>query len=144
MSSLYSPRWHRVAALRPQLAAQLRVRRHRVRGECWWVLMPEQGGRSVRLNAPAWALAGRLDGRCSVQQLWDSLLAQPGEPATQDEVLDMLTQLHEAALLQSDRAADIEGLLRQRERLAAPRHSHRRKHFQKCAAARAGSAPKSR
>ncbi len=123
MSSLYSPRWHRVAALRPQLAPQLRVRRQRVRGECWWVLMPEQGGRSVRLNAPAWALAGRLDGRCSVQQLWDDLLARPGEPATQDEVVDMLTQLHEAALLQSDRAADIEGLLRQREHLDAPRRS---------------------
>lgn len=123
MSSLYSPRWHRVAGLRPQLTPQLRVRRQQVRGERWWVLMPAQGGRSVRLNATAWALAGRLDGQRSVQQLWDGLLAQPGEPATQDEVIDMLTQLHEAALLQSDRAADFEGLLRQREQLAAPQRS---------------------
>ena len=123
MSSLYSPRWHRVAGLRPQLTAQLRVRRQAVRGERWWVLMAAQGGRSVRLNATAWALAGRLDGQHSVQQLWDALLAQPGEPATQDEVIDLLTQLHEAALLQSGRAADYEALLRQREQLAAPQRS---------------------
>jgi putative peptide zinc metalloprotease protein len=123
MSSLYSPRWHRVAGLRPQLAPQLRVRRQRVRGDRWWVLMAAQGGRSVRLSATAWALAGRLDGRHSLQQLWDGMLAQPGDPATQDEVIDMLTQLHDAALLQADRAADFDALLRQREHVAAPQRS---------------------
>lgn len=123
MSSLYSPRWHRVAALRPQLAPQLRLRRQQVRGERWWLLLAAQGGRSVRLNATAWSLAGRLDGQRSVQQLWDALLTQPGEPPTQDEVIDLLTQLHEAALLLPDRAADFEQLLRQRERLAAPQRS---------------------
>ena len=123
MSSLYSPRWHRIAGLRPQLAPQLRVRRQQVRGERWWLLLAAQGGRSVRLNATAWALAGRLDGQRTVQQLWDGLLAQPGEPATQDEIIDMLTQLHEAALLQFDRAADFDLLLPHRERLAAPQRS---------------------
>lgn len=123
MSTLYSARWHRVAGLRPRLAATVRVRRQPLRGERWIVLADATGGRSVRLNATAYRIAGRLDGRVTVQQLWDRQLAQPGEPATQDEIIDMLAQLRESALVQFDRAADFDLLLPHLERLAAPRRA---------------------
>ena len=62
MSTLHSPRWHRVAALKPRLAPSLRVRRQHVRG--WtWIVLSGGSGRSVRLERAAWALAGRFDGR---------------------------------------------------------------------------------
>ena len=62
MTTLFSSRWHRVAALRPKLAPQARVRRQQVRGETWIVLGLPDGGRDVRLNDAAWRLAGRMDG----------------------------------------------------------------------------------
>ena len=120
MSSLYSPRWHRVCSLRPRLVQDLRVRRQALRGERWMLLSGAAGGRSVRLNGTAYALAGRLDGRRTVQQLWDWQLGQAGDPPTQDEFIELLAQLREASLVQLDQAADFELLLPHLEQLAAP------------------------
>lgn len=112
MSSLFSARWHRVAALRPRLPASLRVRRLWLRGEAWWVLADPASGRSVRLNDAAYAVAARLDGRATMAALWDWQLARPvHDAATQDELIDLLAQLREAGLVQFDRAADFDRLL---------------------------------
>ena len=115
MSTLHSPRWHRVAGLRPCLSAQLQVRRQQLRGERWMVLHDTVTGRSVRLDARAYALVARLDGQHRVQQLWDWQLAQPADPVTQDELIALLAQLHEAGIAGFDRRADFELLLPQRE-----------------------------
>lgn len=109
MTSLQSPRWYRVAGLRPTLAAQLLVSRQRTRGETWF-LLAERGAsaRSVRLNAAAWAIAGRFDGVHTLQQIWDHLSAQPDtDPPSQDELIELLVQLRDAALIGFDRPADI-------------------------------------
>ena len=120
MSALYSPRWYRVAGLKPRLSPELLVRRQRLRGETWMLLADAATGRSVRLNAAAYALAGRLDGRCTLQQAWDAQLQRPGEAASQDETLDLLAQLREAGLLQFDRAADFDTLLPHLDRIERP------------------------
>ncbi len=120
MSALYSPRWYRVAGLKPRLAAGLRIYRQRLRGEIWMLLADPASGRSVRLNTAAYALAGRLDGRCTLQQAWDAQLKRPHEAATQDETLDLLAQLREASLLQLDRPADFDTLLPHLERIERP------------------------
>ena len=121
MSTLHSPRWHRVAELRPRLSPLLQLRRQRLRGERWMLLADPAGGRSVRLNASAYALAAHLDGQRSLQQLWDWQLAQPGDPATQDEIIGMLAQLREAALVQLEATADFDRLLPHLQQVAAPR-----------------------
>jgi putative peptide zinc metalloprotease protein len=121
VTSLYSSRWHRVAGLRPRLAAQVRVRRQQVRGERWVLLADPLGGRSVRLNAAGYAFAGRLDGQYTVQQLWDWQLAQHADPASQDEIIDLLAQLREAALVQFDRPADFDVLLPHLDQVARPK-----------------------
>ena len=121
MTALYSPRWHRVAGLKPRLAPQVRLRRQRLRGDVWYVLADPAGGRSVRLNAPAYAIAGRLDGRRTVQQVWEASFARPGEPPGQDELIDLLAQLREAALVEFDRAADYALLLPHLDSVARPR-----------------------
>lgn len=121
MSSLYSTRWHRVADLQPRLSPQLRVTRQHFRGERWMLLDNPARHRSLRLNSAAYAVAGRLDGRRSLQQLFEWQLAQPGDPATQDEIIDMLAQLREAELVQIDRTADFEQLLPHLERTSSAR-----------------------
>ena len=107
MTAVYSPRWHRVAHLKPRLTAQLQLRRQRLRGQTWYLLGERAGGRSVRLNAAAYAIAGRFDGERTVQQLWDALLAGRDDPPTQDEIIELLAQLRDAALVQFDRPADL-------------------------------------
>lgn len=102
------------------LAKDLRVRRQGLRGERWVLLSAPAGGRSVRLNRTAYALAGRFDGRRTVQQLWDWQLSQAGDPPTQDEVIELIAQLHEASLVQLDQTADFELLLPHIEQVVKP------------------------
>ncbi|MDO9072780.1 MAG: hypothetical protein Q7U73_05910 [Rubrivivax sp.] len=117
--NLHSSLWHRVAGLKPRLVPQLRVRRQQVRGQTWIVLGGAGGGRSVRMDRQAWTLAARLDGRCTLQQLWDRQLAA-GDPPTQDELIELLAQLREAALLQFERGADFDRLLPHLDRTDRP------------------------
>lgn len=106
-ATLHSQRWHRVADLRPCLLPTLRLRRQRLRGEHWVLLSEPAGPRSVRLNAAGHGFAARLDGQHTLQQLWDALLAQDADPATQDELIDVLARLREAGLLQGARRMDF-------------------------------------
>lgn len=89
----------------------MQVARQHFRGERWMLLHQPARSRSIRLNAAAYAIAGRLDGQRSLQQLFDWQLAHSSDPATQDEIIDMLAQLREAELVQVDRSADFERLL---------------------------------
>lgn len=102
--SLFSPHWHRVAHLRPRLRAHVRVQRQRIRDQDWYLVHDPAGSRQLRLNAAAYNMVGRCDGRFTVQQVWDALAAADGAAApTQDEVIGILTQLDEAELLSIDR-----------------------------------------
>lgn len=120
MSAVHSPRWYRVASLKPRLSTQLGLQRQRVRGETWYVLSDPVVGRSVRLNAAAYAIAGRLDGQRTVQQVWDRSLQHGADAATQDEVIEILAQLREGQMVQFDRAADFDVLLPHLDRVARP------------------------
>lgn len=99
MTALLSERWYRLAEHRPALSPQATVRRQRVRGQRWFVYGGIAGRRPLRLNASAHSLAARLDGRRSVQELWELACAGEGEPPTQDEFIAVLAQLREAGLV---------------------------------------------
>lgn len=111
----FSTSWFKVAELRPQLRAHARVHRHRYRGEIYHVVDDGASGKSHRLSRAAWMLVGRMDGRRSVDALWQELVAELDEDApTQDDVIQILSQLHAADLLQSDAPPDtVEALERQ-------------------------------
>jgi len=103
-----SPLWYRVADLRPRLAPQLRVRRHRYGPDAWYVLEDRLTERSHRLSLPAYLFAGRLDGRRTVDELWRELAAQLGPDApSQEDIIQLLAQLYAADLLRSDRPIDV-------------------------------------
>jgi len=112
-----SPSWYRVAALRPRLRSHARVHRHEYRGRRWYVLQDRISRRSHRLNPPAHYLVGLMDGRRTLQELWDAAVQRFGDDApTQDEVIQLLGQLHAADLVQSEGAPDVEELLRRARR----------------------------
>lgn len=108
---LLSEHWFRVADLRPLLRTGVALERVRYRGQPWMVLTSADGSRRLRLNAAAYALVGRCDGRLSVQALWDLLLRERQDDApTQDELISQLLQLVRDGFIGFDTEPDF-GLL---------------------------------
>ncbi|MBW8844932.1 MAG: hypothetical protein JF607_08185 [Burkholderiales bacterium] len=104
---LQSSSWYRVAALRPRLLARARLHRHRYRGELWYLLQDPASGKVHRFRPAARLMLAAMDGRRSVQELWQLAQRRLGDDApTQDEVLQLLGQLHGADLLQTDVSPD--------------------------------------
>lgn len=109
--SLFSSSWHSVADLRPRLLPQARIERHVYRGQVWFVIQDPSGGRYHRLSPAAHALVRRMDGSQTVQALWEAAnTSGQGDACTQNEVVDLLTQLHAADLLQTDTRPDSAAL----------------------------------
>lgn len=115
--SLFSPRWHRVAGLRPQLRAHAELRLHVQRDTPFHVLRDLTNDNALRLNTAAHAFVGRCDGKATVQQIWNAVLAaHPEQAMTQGEVIDLLVGLHGRSLMQFDVTPDVENLFHAQDR----------------------------
>lgn len=109
--SLFSSSWHSVADLRPRLVPQSRIHRHVYRGQVWYVVQDQTGGRYHRLSLAAYSLLLGMDGTQTVQQLWEKAnQSGNGDACTQNEIVDLLVQLHAADLLQADTNPDSAAL----------------------------------
>jgi putative peptide zinc metalloprotease protein len=116
---LLSPSWYRVAELRPRLRSHARIHRHEYRGERWYVLEDRISRRSHRLNPVAYFLVGLMDGRRTVQEIWDGAVTRFGDDApTQEDMIRLLGQLHLADAIQCDVTPDVDELLRRSQRLS--------------------------
>jgi len=112
-TDLHSPSWYRVAELRPRLRSHVRIHRHHYRGELWYVLEDRVSRRMHRFNPVAYYAIGLMDGRRTVDEIWDSATTRFGDDApTQDEMIRLLGQLHSADVLQSEVTPDVAELLR--------------------------------
>ena len=109
--SLFSPLWYRISALHPQMRPDIRVRRQQYRDQCWHLLTGTASGRMYRINDKAYQFVGRCDGRHSVHEIWEVLLAELGDDApTQDEVIAVLNQLDLQGLLTYEVVPDAAAL----------------------------------
>ena len=119
--SIFSSSWHSVAELKPRLISQARVYRHVYRGQVWYVVQDQTGGRYHRLSPEAYTLIKGMDGTKTVQVLWELANTQgEGDACTQNEIVDLLVQMHAAELLQVDSAPDSVALFQRynKKRLA--------------------------
>jgi putative peptide zinc metalloprotease protein len=117
--ALFSPSWYRVARLKPRLRGHTRVYRHQYRGELWYVLQDHAKGRYYRFSPDTYEVVGRMDGKLTVQELWERSSEQLGdEGLTQDEVVRLLGQLHASDVLVCDVPPDTEELLRRAQTTA--------------------------
>ncbi|MCH7944738.1 MAG: hypothetical protein IIC73_01800 [Armatimonadetes bacterium] len=115
--SLFSPSWYRVAELMPRLRRHVEIHRHDYRGQVWFILQDHASGRSHRLWPATYRLVGLMDGKRTVQELWDITNAQAGDEApSQDEVIRLLGQLHAADALICDVPPDSLELFRRFQR----------------------------
>ena len=114
---LLSPAWYRVQALRPKLLARVRLHRHRYRGQLWYLLQDPASGRVHRFTPAARLVIAAMDGHRTVQALWTLANRHLGEHApTQDEMIQLLGQLHASDLLQADVTPDVAELFDRGER----------------------------
>lgn len=117
VTALYSNSWHRVSKLRPRLRSHVNIHRHVYRGEIWYVMQDQSNGEFHRYTPEANLLISLMDGRRSVQQIWDIACAQlPDDAMPQDEVIRLMAQLHRADVLLTDRAPDVRDLVERRRR----------------------------
>ena len=115
--ALFSPSWYRVAQIKPQIRAHARFQRHFYRGQLWYVLQDPGTGRCHRLTPAAYHLIGLMDGRRSINQIWEAALNELGDDGpTQDETIRLLSLLHFADVLRCDVSPDTLELLRRRRR----------------------------
>jgi putative peptide zinc metalloprotease protein len=106
--SLFSPSWYRVAPLKLRLRSHAEIHRQRFRGEVWYVLQDHQTGRFHRLSPSANLMMSLMDGRRTLDTIWDMVgQKSEGEPPTQDETITLLSQLHGSDLLQGDLPPDF-------------------------------------
>ncbi|WP_338847207.1 HlyD family efflux transporter periplasmic adaptor subunit [Massilia sp. W12] len=101
--SVFSQSWHLVAPLKPRLLSHARIFPHHYRAQRWYVLQDVAGGRFHRLSPAAWEFINRMDGRQTVQRIWDEACAAGGEHVPgQEEIVQLLMQLYTNDLLECD------------------------------------------
>ena len=102
-ASLFSPSWYRVAGLKPRLRSHAQIHRHFYRGQLWYVIQNHATGRFHRFSPEAYLIIGLLDGKLTLDEIWRIAAERLGDDMpTQEEVINLLTQLHRADVLQSD------------------------------------------
>ena len=115
--AFFSPSWYRVATLAPRLRSHAQLHRHQYRGQIWYVLQDRSNERFHRFSPAAYAFIGLMDGQRTVQDIWELSSTKLGDDApTQPEVVQLLSQLHAADVLQCDIPPDIAELLHRHER----------------------------
>ena len=111
--------WHRVRAATPRLRPHVQITRQHYRGRRWHVVHDPAANQFYRLTPVGHELISLLDGRRTVDEAWEQVLARHGDGApTQPEVVELLGQLYNANLLALGAPPEVEQLLhRGRERL---------------------------
>jgi putative peptide zinc metalloprotease protein len=116
---LLSPSWYRVAQLRPRLRSHARIHRHVYRGQRWYVLEDRISRRTHRFNPVAYYVIGLMDGRRSMDEIWQATTTRFGDEApSQEELIRLIGQLHLADVLQCEISPDVDELLRRSHRIA--------------------------
>ena len=115
----FSPFWHRVRTLRPRLRPHVQITRQHYRGGRWHVVHDPASNAFYRLSPVSHEFVGLLDGKRTVEAVWDIVLTKHGDHApTQNEAIQLLSQLYTANLLSADVPPETEQLLRRgKERL---------------------------
>jgi putative peptide zinc metalloprotease protein len=110
--AFFSNHWYRVADLQPRLRSHARIARHQYRGQTWYVLDDPSTQRYHRFSPDAHLPIGLMDGRRTVQEIWEIACERLGDNApTQDDMILLLGQLNAADVLDCDVPLDVRELL---------------------------------
>ncbi len=103
----FSESWYRIRDRKVALRPHVRIHRQMYRGEPWYVLHDPFGHQFFRLRPAVYEFVARLSADRTVAEVWQACLERfPDEAPGQQEVIQLLSQLFHANLIQSDSAAD--------------------------------------
>lgn len=106
--SLYSRYWYRVAGIRPRIRDHIQLHRHYYRGNRCYLLQDEASGVFHRFSPEVYVLIGQMDGKRTLDEIWETTQEKLGDDAPgQEETLQLLGQLHGADILQCRITPDI-------------------------------------
>lgn len=109
--TLFSTTWYRVATLKPKIRNHVRITRHTYREKDWYVLSDRITGKYHRISGQAYHIVGLMDGKRSLQRIWDAACARLKEAMpTQDEVIHLMASLHRSDMLMADIPPDTADL----------------------------------
>ena len=113
-----SASWYRVATLKPRLRQHVTVRMHRYRRQVWYVIGDGMRNRVHRVSPAAYVLVASMDGTRSLDSLWAEAAISLAEQApTQDQVIQLLGQLHSNDLIAGDVPPDARELFQRQGQL---------------------------
>ena len=116
-SSFFSPSWYRVANLKPRLRSHAQIHRQRFRGQTWYILQDHQTGNFHRISPAAHFIINMLNGQRTVHQVWETAGKQfADEQPSQDETIQLQTQLHHTDLLRGELPPDLDELARRSDK----------------------------
>ena len=103
------------------MRSHTRIHRSSFRGQIWYILQDRTSGRFHRFTPETYFAVSLMDGARTMQEVWDIACEQLQDKVlTQDEVIQLLGQLHSADVLYGDVPPDIDELAdrgkRQRQR----------------------------
>jgi putative peptide zinc metalloprotease protein len=114
----FSESWYRVKTLKVKLRPGAQISRQHYRGERWYVVRDPAGNQFHRLSDPAYRFVGLLDGTRTVEEAWDLCGGQLADDSpTQPEVIQILSHLFSANLIDADVTPDATVLLRRHKQL---------------------------
>jgi len=117
VDSLFSESWYRVADLKPRLRSHAQIHRHTYRKRDWYVLEDHSTGSFHRFSVEAYHIIGLMDGKLTLDRIWEAACDSLGDNMpTQEEVIRLLSQLHQADVLQTDIPPDIADLYQRHTR----------------------------
>ncbi len=109
--TLFSQSWYRVAELQPRLRSHVHILKHQYRGEDWYIIQDRFTGRYHRFSVEAYQVIGLMNGRRTLEQIWQKAGLELGDHMpTQDEIIHLVSMLFRADLLQSSIVPDFKDL----------------------------------
>ena len=113
----FSESWYRVQTLKPRLRPGAQTSRQFYRGERWYVVRDPAANQYHRLSDAAYRFVGLLDGNRTVSEAWELVGGQLADDApTQPEVIQILSQLYAANLIETNIPPDATILLRRHKK----------------------------
>ena len=114
----FSESWYRVANLKAKLRPGAQISRQFYRDERWYVVRDPAGNQFHRLSDPAYRFVALLDGSRTVEEAWELVGGTLEDDApTQPEVIQILSHLYSANLIDADVTPDATVLLRRHKQL---------------------------
>lgn len=113
----FSESWYRVVNLKPRLRTTAQISRVYYRGDRWYVVRDPAGNQFHRLSDAAYRFVGLLDGTRTIGEAWELVGGQLADDApTQPEVIQILSQLYAANLIETNVTPDAQVLLRRHKK----------------------------